>query len=359
MHLMKEIHRLPILIILVVCLCVGFVTAQDTAPPVEFQTLEEFRAMTHPDLIPHLERVSEVADPSQGVSGLPFDEAFTGLIDFYQPEDLGITVRDTVITTWAGQTTLYIYEPTAVEGIRPGILWIHGGGFIAGSGRDDLAVLPLVANTGATVVSVDYHLAPANVFPSALEDVFAALVWMKENAAELNIDLDRIAIAGASAGGGLAATLAQKNRDWIDEEGQRIGPEVVLQVLIYPAVDDQHDNPAGREITYPPVWNRQKSDASWSMYLGQYYGAEEIPPYAVASRMDDLSGLPPAYIFTGTPEVFRDDIIDYAQRLMAANVPTELVVYYGAFHGFDLYNAPISEQARQGMYAALNTAFGQ
>ena len=114
-----------------------------------------------------------------------------------------------------------------------------------------------------------------------------------------------------SAGGGLSAGLALYNRD-------HNGPDVAFQLLIYPMIDDTHETPSGHEITYPKVWNRDVSLKAWKMYLGDEYGTDNVSPYAAASRADDLSGLPPAYVVVGTEDLFRDEDIEYAKRLMAA-----------------------------------------
>ena len=176
---------------------------------------------------------------------------------------------------------------------------------------------------------------------------------MFENAAELGVDSSRIAIGGGSAGGGLTAGLALYNRD-------NKGPDVAFQLLVYPMLDDTHETPSGYEVTHPNVWNRDVSLKAWKMYLGDEYGTDKVSPYAAAARATDLSGLPPAFVTVGTEDLFRDEDIDYAQRLMAAGIPTELQVVPGMFHGGEglVPTAGVSQRMRLGYLDALKRAIG-
>jgi len=153
-------------------------------------------------------------------------------------------------------------------------------------------------------------------------------LWAAEHAADLKIDANRLAIGGASAGAGMAAGLAQMNRD-------HDGPALAMQLLLYPMLDNLHDTPSGH-ITNNPVWNRQTSLNAWEMYLDGVPG-KRASPYAAAIRAKDLTGLPPAYMCVGAEDLFRDENIDYARRLNDAGVPTELIVYPGLFHGADVF----------------------
>ncbi len=259
-----------------------------------------------------------------------------------------VIVTETSFAGPDGDVKLFIYQPVN-EAPRPGLLWIHGGGYVLGEGND-ASVIPFAEHAGCTVVSVDYRLAPEHPFPAGPEDCYAALLWMVENAAELGIDPDRIAIGGASAGGGMAAGVALMNRD-------RLGPDLKLQLLLYPMIDDTHDTPSGHWVQHPKVWNREVSLKAWQMYLGEGHQGE-VSPYAAAARAADLSDLPPAYICVGQADLFRDENIAYAGRLMAAGVPTELAVYPGMPHGGEAFNpmAAVSQQMRSGYYEALKRA---
>ena len=154
------------------------------------------------------------------------------------------------------------------------LLWIHGGGYILGTAEDDRARV-IAESLDCAVVSVDYRLAPEHPFPAGPEDCYAALTWMAANAEPLNIDRQRMAIGGASAGGGMAAGVALMNRD-------RHGPELLMQLLLYPMIDNLHATPSGRYVNHP-VWNQQTSFNAWEMYLNGTPGLD-ASPYAAASR---------------------------------------------------------------------------
>ena len=170
----------------------------------------------------------------------------------------------------------------------------------------------------------------------------------------MGVEPARIAIGGASAGGGLSAALALYNRD-------HGGPDLAFQLLIYPMIDDWHDTPSGHAITHPTVWNRELSLKAWKMYLGAEYGSDRVSPYAAAARARDLSGLPPALVTVGMLDLFRDENINYAQRLMAAGVPTALQVYPGMYHGAEMsvMDAAVSKRMRTAYRDALRRAIGE
>ena len=231
----------------------------------------------------------------------------------------------------AQEVPVRVYRPVGGSGTLPGLLWIHGGGHVLGGvEEDDLACQHVCEAVGCVVVSVAYRLAPEHPFPAPLEDCYAALTRMARNASELGLDPARIAIAGASSGGGLAAGLALLARD----RGEVL---VAFQALIYPMVDDRGATPSSRQITDPRVWNRQSNINSWRAYVGEAVGGEGVSSYAAAARATNLSGLPPTYIAVGTLDLFLDEDIEYARRLMEAGVPTELHVYPGLFHGSEVF----------------------
>ena len=263
-----------------------------------------------------------------------------------------VTIEERTIPGPDGGVPIVIYQPPA-PAPRGGLLWIHGGGYIVGSARNDPHGIGFAEHVGCTVVSVDYRLAPESTYKAAVSDCFAALTWMADNAAPLGVDPARIAIGGASAGGGLSAALALYNRD-------HDGPDLAFQLLIYPMIDDRHETPSGHEITFPNVWNRAVSLKAWKMYLGEEYGSGEVSPYAAAARASNLSGLPPALVTVGTLDLFRDEDIAYAQRLMAAGVPTDLEVHAGMYHGAEMSvpDAAISRRMRLSYRDALKRAIG-
>jgi acetyl esterase/lipase len=222
-----------------------------------------------------------------------------------------------------------VYEPDGASGPRPCVYWIHGGGFMFGSGLDrDVRLERWAAELDAVVVSVEYRLAPEHPYPAPLNDCYAGLEWTARHHDELGVDPERIVVAGASAGGGLAAGLALLARD-------RGEIELAYQLLIYPMIDDRNETASSR-IDGAPVWSRAANLLGWRAYLGRDVGSGDVPTYAAPARETDLSGLPKTFIGVGTLDVFRDEDIDYALRLLAAGVPTELHVYPGAPHGFEM-----------------------
>ena len=261
----------------------------------------------------------------------------------------GVTVTKRQISGKDGDITVYIYQPEGSNAaIKPGLFWTHGGGFILGSGETDFAGM-FAKQLNATVVSVDYRLAPEHPFPAGHNDSYAAFLWMVEHAKELGVDPDRIAIGGDSAGAGMAASLALRNRD-------EKGPKIAFQLLLYPMLDNLHATPSGSIEDYP-VWSRQTSFNAWEMYLNGTPGVD-ASPYAAAARAKDVSDLPETFITTGAVDLFRDEVIDYAQRLMAAGVPTQLAVFPGMYHSGEVFvpNAPVSQEMSNTYIKALKEA---
>ncbi|WP_019912094.1 alpha/beta hydrolase [Paenibacillus sp. HW567] len=246
-----------------------------------------------------------------------------------------------------------IYEPVQRNGTAlPALLWTHGGGYVLGhpSGEDALCQ-SFVKAAGCVVVSPDYRLAPEHPYPAAIEDCYAALIWLAGFDNELNIDLTRIAVGGASAGGGLAAALALMARD-------KGGPSLCFQMPLYPMLDERNVTPSSHEITDPAVWNRANNLAAWEMYLGGPAG-DHVSPYAAPSRSNNLTGLPPAYTCIGQLDPFRDETIEYVARLAQAGVDVEFHLYPGGYHGFEhvVPNAEVSKRARTDYVNALARAF--
>jgi acetyl esterase/lipase len=236
-----------------------------------------------------------------------------------------------------------LHRPVGVSQSAPALLWIHGGGYVIGTAQQDDPVCRRFARElGITVAAVDYRLAPEHPYPAALEDCYSALTWLAGLPA---VDPGRVAIGGASAGGGLAAALALLAHD----RGE-VTP--VLQLLAYPMLDDRSgttpDNPNYR------LWSPKSNRFGWASYLGS-----ADPRVAVPARREDLSGLAPAWIGVGTNDLFHDEDIAYAERLTAAGVPCHVEVVPGAFHGFDLVvpKAAVSQSFFASQCAGLRTAF--
>ena len=302
-----------------------------------------------PELIPGLDMLPEglliaVGDDPQRAKAMleEWTTAMAGLLPATE-----VTSEQRAISGPNGDVPIVVYQPTD-PAPRPGLLWIHGGGYIIGSAQDDGNCVAFAEHVGCTIVSVEYRLAPEFTYRASVTDCSAALTWMVDNADALGIDRDRIAIGGSSAGGGLTAALALYNRD-------HGGPEVFFQLLIYPMLDDTHETPSGYEVTYEKVWHRDVSLKAWRMYLGDEFGSDSVSPYGAPARAEDLKGLPPAYVTVGTEDLFRDEDIDYAQRLMAAGVPTELAVFPGMYHSGEVLapQAAVSQNMRMGYLNAL------
>jgi len=232
------------------------------------------------------------------------------------------------------------YRPARQSGAVPCLYWIHGGGHVLGQiEQDDPMMDHIVTTVGCAAVSVDWRRPPEHPFPAPMDDCYAGLAWTYGNAADLDVDPGRIAVGGASSGGGSAAGLALLARD-------RGELPVCFQLLVYPMLDDRNVTPASREVTEPKVWNRESNLIGWRAYVGDAAGTDECSPYAAPTRAADLRGLPPAYLPVGDLDLFIDEDIEYAQRLLQADVPAELHTYPGGIHGFDLL-APGSALAKR------------
>jgi triacylglycerol lipase len=246
-----------------------------------------------------------------------------------------------------------LHRPVQAEGPLPVLLHIHGGGYVFGSAAGSgPANVRTASELQCVVASVDYRLAPETRAPGAVEDCYAALAWLSRNADALSIDPSRIAVGGESAGGGLAAALALLARD-------RGEYALCFQMLIYPMLDDRT---AARADVNPHVghfvWKPEYNAFGWACYLGVKPGGTGVSPYAVAARATDLRGLPPAYICVGSLDLFLEEDMDYAARLMAAGVSVELQVYPGAYHAFEMvFDADVTVRAETERRRALAGAF--
>jgi acetyl esterase/lipase len=216
------------------------------------------------------------------------------------------------------------------SGPSPCVLSMHGGGYIMGwPTMDDPLFEAWCPSLGVVGVSVDYRLAPESPFPGPLDDCYLALEWTIAHADELGIDPDRLGLFGVSAGGGLAASLALLARD-------RGEVQIRFQMLESPMLDDRQQTPSSN-LDGLAIWSKEANEFGWRSYLGSRYGSPELPIYAAPARAEDLSGLPPTYISATGVDGFRDEDIDYARRLQQAGVETELHVYPGAPHGYQLF----------------------
>jgi acetyl esterase/lipase len=234
------------------------------------------------------------------------------------------------------------YHPTGGPGPGSAALYLHGGGMIFGlehvGAMYEFAVADYVATSGVPMLVVDYRIAPEHPHPTPVEDCYAALVWLAENASTLGIDAGRIAVMGDSAGGGLAAGVCLLARD-------RGGPSVAQQILIYPMLDDRTTTP-DPQIEPFLTWTYDDNITGWAALLNGRADTETVSPYAAPARAEDLSGLPPTYIDVGDLDIFRDEDVTFARRLADAGVATELHVYPGCPHAFEAL-APGAEVSRR------------
>ena len=237
---------------------------------------------------------------------------------------------------------------------RPAILHVHGGGHLVGSATGELVYLQETARAlDCTIVSVEYRLAPRHTYVHSTEDTYAGLKWLHANTAALGVDPARIALMGESAGGGHAAILAIKARD-------RGEIPVMFQSLVYPMLDDR----TGSSVPVPPHiatvgWSPPENRLGWQSFLGMEPGTPDVPAAAVPARLQNLAGLAPAWIGVGGVDLFASEDIEYARRLVLANVPVELLVTPGGFHGFDRIapETALAQQFTQAKLAALQRAF--
>lgn len=269
-------------------------------------------------------------------------------------QDPNVEISDHTVSWPAGESNIRvrIYKPKMSKGILPGVLYLHGGGYVMGPLECfDIPCSSYVNGANCVVVSPEYRLAPENPFPAGVEDCYTALEWLVANAGELGVDPNRIAVTGGSAGGGLTIALCLMARD-------RKGPEICFQMPLYPTMDDRLLTPSSKEITDDRVLNREACEGIWNLYLGEGHKEKEISPYAAPSRAMDLSGLPPAYSFVGELDPHRDETIDYITRLVQAGVPTGFTLYPGCYHGFDMMTpqAQISQHANNTSIQALKDA---
>ena len=275
------------------------------------------------------------------------------------PEAELLDIEDRLIPGLEGdpEVSVRVYRPKAAAArpaaAVPGVLLIHGGGFVIGSVEAEHAgAVMTAANLGAVLVSVDYRLAPEHPYPAGLHDCHAALTFLHAEASALGVDPERVALLGTSAGGGLAAATALLARD-------RGGPPVCFQMLHIPELDDRLETPSMRTFVDSPLWNRPLAVKSWEFYLGALAGKDDVPVYAAPARATDLAGLPPAYVSTAENDPLRDEGIAYALGMLQAGVSVELHQFPGTFHGSALVpTAAVSRRAAQEASVVLRRALG-
>jgi acetyl esterase/lipase len=248
------------------------------------------------------------------------------------------------------------YRPKHKAQSVPLLLWLHGGGYVMGNPKSDAALCEHFARElGAVVLAVQYRLAPEHPYPAALHDSYRVLQWVKENAPALGVDIERMAVGGASAGGGLATSLAQYTTD-------RHEIDLAYQLLVYPMLDDRTLQRVADSPHDFLVWDKRSNRFGWQSYLGALFDSpslgESTSAYAVPARRQSLAGLPPAWIGVGSADLFYDEDISYAERLQASGVPCEVYAIPGAFHGFDVLapDLPLAQAFLHAQTEALRRA---
>lgn len=224
---------------------------------------------------------------------------------------------------------LLVLRPRLHSGKLPGVLWIHGGGYRLGmAGMIHMSrMAPLVSAGKAVAVSPEYRLADSAPYPAALEDCYAALLWLRDHADELGIASDQLFVGGESAGGGLAVATCLLARD-------RGEVSVAYQMPLYPMLD-WRDTESSRD-NHGRVWNTKRNHWGWKGYLGELWESGKVPAYASPALAEDLSGMPPCYTFVNDGEPFFSETLTYVRKLQAAGVPAESNVYHGDVHAFDM-----------------------
>ncbi|MDB5737361.1 MAG: Esterase/lipase/thioesterase [Sphingomonas bacterium] len=240
------------------------------------------------------------------------------------------------------------YRPIDAAGPLPVVLHIHPGGYVIGTPEMmDAANREIAAQLDCAVYSVDYRLAPETRYPGAVEDCYAVLAWLHQQAQALGLDPERIGVKGESAGGGLAAALALLVRD-------RGKLALAFQHLHYPMLDDRTTAGSTSPWASELVWSPEQNAFGWSALLGDARGGGDVAPYAAAARATDMAGLPRTFLSLGALDVLAEEGMDFARRLLRADVPLELHVFPGAFHGFDVASdARIGAAAKQASRDAL------
>jgi acetyl esterase/lipase len=287
-----------------------------------------------PELVESLEFIAEVIGGFDAILDLAerrtATEALTKpMLDLITVPD-GFTYEERSVPSLdeAPDITLLIYRPPLSPTPAPVIYMVHGGGMTMGDARLGLdQVLEWASEFNLAVVSVEYRLAPECPFPGPVQDCYAGLVWTVNHAAEFGINPDRVIVSGGSAGAGLGASMVLMARD-------KGGPSICGQMLNAPMLDDRNDTVSSLQMAGLGIWHHIANEEGWRALLGDAAGTPGVSPYAAAARAEDLSGLPPTFIDVGSAETFRDEAIDFANRIWATGGQAELHVWAGGFHGF-------------------------
>ena len=299
----------------------------DSEFAIAFEPIAQARAAATPPVVGDVAARRDIVEPMQ--------TALHNVLPM--PSDVTIIDYETVAT----DGTKLLLRWYAKNGSAPGsaVYYVHGGGMILSNvSIYDGPVARYVSDTGVPFLSVEYRYAPEYPHPVPVDDCYAGLCWLAEHAGELGIDPNRIAVMGDSGGGGVGAGLVIYNRD-------HSGPALAKQILIYPMLDDRNTTP-DPNIEPFMIWTYEDNATGWGALLGKSMGKENVSPYAAPARLEDYRGLPPAYIEVGELDIFRDEDIEYARRLGAVGISTELHVHPGVPHAWEIFAPDIETSQR-------------
>ena len=312
-------------------------------------------ALVDPELVPPSKDIPSPnfrAEILSNVRAAMLQKAITAL----PPDNSSVSVETVTVPGLdkAPDVRVLAYRPTEAEGSLPVLLHLHGGGYVVGSPeRKGAEHRKLAVELGCAIYSVDYRLAPETPFPGSVEDCYAVLKWLNDNASQIGIDNNRIGVMGESAGGGLAACLALLARD-------RAEYPLLFQHLVSPMLDDRTAvNPGTNPLAGEFAWTREDNAFGWSALLDSSLGTPDVSPYAAAARAGDLDGLPSTFLSVAALDLLMEEELEYARRLARSGVSVELHVYPGAYHGFvpTCSEARVSIAAERDSREALRRAF--
>jgi acetyl esterase len=247
-----------------------------------------------------------------------------------------------------GSIGIRIVRPENAPAEPPVIMYFHGGGWVLGSFNTyDRFVRELVNGTGTALIFVEYSLSPEERYPVALEECYAATRWVSENGAALAVDASRMALAGDSAGGNLAAAVCLLAKE-------RGGPRILGQTLIYPATGSSFDTPSFHEFGHGYYLTAEASRWFWHQYAPDRSADNDPHACPLAASIEQLAGLPPALIITGECDVLRDEGEGYARKLMLAGVSVACSRYLGVVHGFIGVNALAESEPARAAVSQIN-----
>lgn len=275
------------------------------------------------------------------------------LLEKMLPGPKGLQIEERHIPRDDGtQMRVLVRKPLEPREGVPGILHIHGGGYHSGNPDVDMHGTRYIEISDCVIVSPAYRRSVQAPYPAALEDCYTALLWLKENAAELGVRDDQIIVTGESAGGGLTAALTLYARD----KGE---VNIAFQMPLFPMIDDRNNSESAMNND-APIWNAHTNEIGWKLYLGELWGKSDVPGYAAPARATDYSGLPPTYTYVGAIDPFATETVEYVEKLKSAGVTADVDVYEGAYHGFDLVKkADVTKRAHDKLYSWFESAVQQ